>query len=185
LTVAFDASANLWIPNYSITEVYKLPEADLPSDARAATVFTDTQLDDPWFSAIDAEGGVWAANLAGSKVVNNLNSAGVAQGNGYAIPNYAYTVAIDGLDTVWLGTTSGSLAHLSHAGAAISPAVGYLYTGSGSGSMDGLGIDGSGNIWAADWINNALVEWIGVAAPVVTPIAQNLANSPTTIGRRP
>jgi hypothetical protein len=51
--------------------------------------------------------------------------------------------------------------------------------------MDGLGIDGSGNIWAADWINNALVEWIGVAAPVVTPIAQNLANSPTTIGRRP
>jgi len=45
-------------------------------------------------------------------------------------------------------------------------------------------VDASGNIWTSD-VNNYLVEWVGLAAPVATPLVQNLVNNPTTIGQRP
>jgi hypothetical protein len=35
----------------------------------------------------------------------------------------------------------------------------------------GIAIDGSGNAWTSDYANSYLGEWIGVAAPVATPLS--------------
>ena len=180
-SLAVDGSGNLWAPTSSIGKVFEAPLANLATSIKTAAVWDDVYSEYAQFSAIDAEGGLWIPNLNGPKVVTNVNAVGVVQGTGYAISNYAYVIAIDGADTVWVATQSGSLSHLSHAGVAISPPTGYLRIGSGA--MDGLGIDGSGNIWTSDFSNGSLVAWIGVAAPVVTPIAQNLILH--SIGQRP
>jgi len=38
----------------------------------------------------------------------------------------------------------------------------------------GMAIDGSGNIWISNYYLESLVEVVGAAAPVVTPIVANL-----------
>jgi hypothetical protein len=63
----------------------------------------------------------------------------------------------------------------------------YAETGSGNGYIVGsLAIDGSGDVWTNDFMttsNNNLTEFIGVAAPVVTPLVVALKNN--TLGTRP
>ena len=46
-----------------------------------------------------------------------------------------------------------------------------------------MAIDGSGNLWVANFTGNTLTEFVGLAAPVVTPIAAGVANN--TLGTRP
>ena len=49
------------------------------------------------------------------------------------------------------------------------------YTGGGLlNAPSDLAIDGSGDVWVPNSNNNTIVEFVGAAAPVVTPIAANL-----------
>jgi hypothetical protein len=66
-------------------------------------------------------------------------------------------------------------------GAAITPSTGYT-----NGSLNypiGIAVDGSGNLWVASVDGNSITEFIGVAAPVLTPVAVGVANN--TLGTRP
>lgn len=177
VAIAIDGAGNVWMPTIE--------------GGNAITEFTSSLSMVPgepcigWYDpngiqmsgvAIDAEGDVWAA---GSPVTEVSSSGSVLSGSGYAIA--AAAIAIDGNDTVW--TTGGSaLGHLAHNGTVISPSTGY--TASGLAGETDLAVDTSGNIWTLD-VNNYLVEWVGLAAPVTTPLVQNLVNNPTTIGQRP
>jgi hypothetical protein len=64
------------------------------------------------------------------------------------------------------------VSRLSSTGAAVSPASGYI--AGGSGVLYSIAIDGSGNVWTADYNNSAVIKLVGAASPVVTPLAANL-----------
>jgi hypothetical protein len=87
---------------------------------------------------------------------------------------------VDGAGNIWVGNTiGGTLTGFSSAGVALSPSTGYKGTATISRDF-GMAIDGSGNIWECSSVNpnaayNRVWEYIGVATPVVTPLAANLA----------
>jgi DNA-binding beta-propeller fold protein YncE len=74
---------------------------------------------------------------------------------------------------VWAANNGGdsdSISEISSAGAAISGANGYVNVLMFS--PYGIAVDGSGNVWVASDDNVApLTEFVGVATPVVTPLA--------------
>jgi hypothetical protein len=46
----------------------------------------------------------------------------------------------------------------------------------------GIAIDGSGDLWIMNENNSNVIEFIGVATPVITPIAAGLPSTPTVNG---
>ena len=186
-TPAVDGSGNVWVPNYT-----EFPGASIGQfnsslslvSGEPSAGWSDSRGNGMWAAAIDAHGNVWAANGAPASVVTELSSSGsvLSGSGGYAIANESDTIAVDGNNTVWIATLNGSLSHLANNGNPISPSAGY--NASGVTHEWGMAVDASGNIWTSD-VNNYLVEWVGLAAPVATPLVQNLVNNPTTIGQRP
>jgi hypothetical protein len=81
-------------------------------------------------------------------------------------------IASDGV-SFWVAnsTASGSLAQFAYgASGSTSPAAGY-------GSLNapvGVAVDSSGSVWTTNSGNNTVSKFIGLAAPVVTPIAMNV-----------
>ncbi len=81
-------------------------------------------------------------------------------------------IASDGA-SVWVANSvaSGGLAHFVYGSAApLSPAGGF-----GSLNMPiGVAVDASGSVWTANSGSNSVSKFIGIAAPVTTPIAANV-----------
>jgi DNA-binding beta-propeller fold protein YncE len=96
-----------------------------------------------------------------------------------------YGLAIDGLGNVWTanyGGNSNSVSEFSNVGAAISGTNGYV--SNGLLFPYAVAIDPSGNVWvASDNTNGPLTEFVGAAAPVVTPLAAGAAYQ--ELGTRP
>jgi uncharacterized membrane protein len=65
------------------------------------------------------------------------------------------------------------IAELAPSGAPITGSSGY--EGGGLDKPTAIAIDGSGNLWVSSSLNN-IVEFVGAATPVVTPIVANLAS---------
>ena len=114
-------------------------------------------LDLPAGSAIDGKGNVWVANRL---------SSSAAVGISEFTPNTS-------------GTTPTFTA-LSEGG---SVAGQFGFQGGGASAIMGVTLDGSGNVWYNTTGNSYLYHMVGAAAPVVTPIAQAVANG--AIGTRP
>ena len=57
---------------------------------------------------------------------------------------------------------------------ALSPNAGY--SGGGLSTPTGLAIDNSGNVWVTNTGDSSLTEFVGAAAPVVTPLATAVKN---------
>ncbi len=74
-----------------------------------------------------------------------------------------------------------SFVELNNDGTQISPANGYFDTSVNE--TNGIAVDGSGNLWISNYLNSSLTEFVGMATPVVTPIAAGVANN--TLGTRP
>jgi DNA-binding beta-propeller fold protein YncE len=81
------------------------------------------------------------------------------------------SVAIDGSGNVWVANSDNdSVSEFSASGTPLSPASGF--TGGGLHQPLGLAIDGAGDVWVTDiW---GVTEIIGSAAPVVTPLVEQL-----------
>jgi len=81
-------------------------------------------------------------------------------------------VASDGT-SIWVANsnTSGGLAQLTYgAASSVSPAAGY-------GSLNtpvGVAVDSSGSIWTANSGSNTVAKFVGLAAPVTTPLSLNV-----------
>ena len=120
--------------------------------------------------ALDNAGRAWVVNQ-GNNSVSLFSSAGTAiSSTGYtgnlAIPK---AIAVDGAGNAWVTNYSGSLnlAEFSSAGAS----VGSGYSSPGLASAGSLAIDPSGNVWAASSTSQNITQFLGLAAPVVTPTA--------------
>ncbi len=148
----------------------------------------------PISCAIDASGHVWTANYGGSFTAVSNSSIGRIDANGANGQTYtvggvrnthggAYNIAVDGAGNVWtanLGVDQtatyigGSITELKNDGTAVSPTDGFLY---GLQKPDGIAIDGSGNVWVVNDGDGTVIELVGAATPVVTPIAAAVTNS--------
>ncbi len=154
----------------------------------ATTGYTGGGINGPIGIAIDHSWNVWVANYGyGGTSVSKFDSSGTAislaggySGGGLTEP---YGIAIDGAGNVWVGNAGGdSVSELTSSGAAISPSTGY--TGGVTAGVQDIAVDGSGNVWVTSGGGGAdIVEFVGAATPVVTPIVAGVANN--TLGTPP
>jgi hypothetical protein len=184
VNIAIDTSNNVWIANGSgsISEFSSAGSPISPDSTGYTGGGLESNSDGTGGIAIDASGNVWSGNLnsGGSPVIGELNSSGTAvNSSGYTSAGLEdpSSMAIDGAGNVWVDNTLGNaLVEFNSTGTALGPAGGYIGSGlyTVSPVVAGMAIDGSGNIWISNYYLESLVEVVGAAAPVVTPIVANL-----------
>jgi len=128
--------------------------------------------------------------LAGGSTVND---GGIGQSLGLTIPPTYAPIAIDGSGHMWLmaepnqeSELPSGLAELSKSGSALNTnsfAPGFVGPNLESGPAS-IAVDGSGNVWVLTETNNSTVtEFVGVATPVVTPLALGVQTK--SLGKKP
>ncbi|SNS32331.1 hypothetical protein SAMN05421770_101496 [Granulicella rosea] len=177
-SIAIDGAGSAWVANANGSAVTKLSSTD--TVLSGTTGFTGGGLTNPKAIAIDHTGNAWVTSgYNPSSVVEFSPSGAVLSGaSGYLTGSYASSaIAIDGSSNVWAGTSFG-IVEFSNGGTRLSPAGGfYGINQSGYSSFDsvlGIAVDGSGDVWVASQLNSSLVEIVGAATPVVTPLCANL-----------
>lgn len=211
LGIAVDSSSDAWVANYANDSGTSVSEFTVTmSGLTPDSPITGGDLGGPQSLAVDHAGNIWVTNLGnydGTSITEIPILGGVAQtpvnitGGGLNAP---FAVAIDGLGNAWV-TNDGnntSLSEFSIVGGtptAVSPSTGLIGTTAASpfgpvltNPVD-LAIDGSGNVWVVDvqysttmppaTYPDNLVEFVGAAAPVVTPLAVGVKNG--TLGTTP
>ena len=180
--LAIDASGNFWVVNIPTSgTAYNLVELNSSGTAVTGSPFSGSGMRE--YSggspvAVDGPGNVW---LGGFGDIVEFNSSGVQQGpsGGYSTGgiDLASQIAIDGASNIFTapGVNNNSVTELSDSGTAISGSNGYTAGGIMNGP-NGVAVDGSGNVWVTSATSSNLVEIVGLATPVVTPIADNLVS---------
>jgi streptogramin lyase len=183
-SVAVDTSNNIWVNGYGGGVLAEFNSSGTALAGSSAYDGSFAGLFDGLTVTIDAAGNLWVPNYDYGTVIE------FEPGTGYLSPSGGYfggglydpeAIAIDGSGNVWAvnfyniptNTTSpGSISKFSSSGAAITGNDGYI--SNWTNQTNGIVIDGSGNIWVPSSANNALVEFVGAASPVVTPVVANL-----------
>ena len=187
--IAIDPSGNAWVTNGaggSITRINPNGAANPPN------AYTGGGINSPSGIAIDNSGNAWATDV-------NLGQISQISASGTPIsPSSGFTgggltlstaIAIDGGGKVWAADRTGNaLSAFSGSGTAISPTTGYQ--GGSLSTPAAMALDASGNIWVANQTPATtsgkvitVSEFIGLASPVITPLAQAVAQS--QLGQRP
>jgi streptogramin lyase len=150
----------------------------------------------PSVLALDAGHNIWELDSTTAQIydLTSTGAAGTAAGTGISIPNtyQIQSMAIDGLGNVFVpscyttctGVTTDpadAIFILTNTGTELTSAKG-LQSPSLSNPVS-IAFDESGNAWVANAGNGFITEFIGIAAPVQTPIASAVSNG--TIGIRP
>jgi hypothetical protein len=139
--------------------------------------------DGPSGVAVDAANNVWSANYYDNSVgLVSAATGTVVSGTGFTGGgiDHPQGIAVDGKGTVWVAnyrSPAGSYSVMSELAAAnsakpgqlLSPAIGW---GGDAGMLEpfALAIDAGGNIWITNFGSNTVTEFVGMAAPVKTPL---------------
>ena len=178
--LAIDTAGNIWIGNNTQTDtgnsISELSTAD--GSLLSTTAFTGGGLDQPQAIAFDATGNLWAANSIDPGSLSKFTSTGTVvsgspfSGGGLMSP---IGLVIDGSGNLWAANYDGNgISEFNSSGTALSPAS-TGYEGGGLAGPGLLAIDGSGNVWVGNPDpENTIVEFVGAATPVVTPLVANL-----------
>ena len=192
--IAEDTSGNLWTANTGVSSV-----TELPSGTPNSPVNFSGNYSQPYDVAVDHANDIWVADGSStdSSVTDLLLGSGgytptMFKGAGQASPR---ALAVDGAGYIWVanggsttlnGSTYVSVSKLSNAGGPVSPDAdasqpgGYAKATTASSPVPrDIAIDASGNVWmtgcgAASSCgagSSFVLELVGQAAPVVTPLA--------------
>ncbi len=175
--VAVDASGNIWIANNgpnaasAVTEIF-----NNGTYGSSSASYSTSTLSIPTGVAIDSAGHAWIANYGGTSIVEftGSNTGGAVSstysGGGLNTP---FNLSIDGSGNIWVANHGGgSIVELSNSGSILSGTNGF--TGGGIASPQFVVLDGSGNGWITSEGKAYVTELLGIATPVVTPLAANL-----------
>jgi streptogramin lyase len=184
--IAIDTSENVWIASdYPFFGDYF---TELSSSGQQLIQAVACYVQAPRSVAIDHTGNVWisggpyASGLCVISPSHSFVSPGINGGFTGGGLNGPQGIAIDGAGDVWTANyNGGTVSEFSSNGVAISPPTGYF--GGGMYGLFGLALDGSGNVWVCSNLNSRLIELVGGAAPVVTPIVAGVKNN--ALGTRP
>ena len=187
VAVAIDVSGNAWFgDNSPLSGISKFSNSGTPI---ARYTGGGLFFPGPTAVAIDASGNAWAACDSGIAKLSNSGTP-ISPFTGFRGGGLgdATGLAIDGAGNVWVSNTdTKSVAEWSNSGDTISPSSGYRGGGPVNSTIlnspRAVAIDGSGNVWVASAGNKTVVEFIGAATPVVTPLAAGVKNN--TIATRP
>lgn len=125
---------------------------------------------------------------------NTATDGGIGQSLGVTIPPASAPIAMDGAGHLWQVTFASdivnplpaALAEMSSSGVSINGSLtspGVVGPNLESGATS-LAVDGSGNVWVlVNAINSTVTEFIGVAAPVVTPLSVGVQTK--SLGKKP
>ena len=193
-SIALDARGDAWVTNESLTAAPG-SVTRITREGTADLEITGGGLSSPMGVAVDRGGNKWVANF-GSNSVTRIDAAGVVSSDSPIRSGRSlrgpWGIAVDGNDNVWVSGFRGrTLTELcgrltsrcppgSATGGAISPRGGY--TSRGMQHTTAVQIDSAGNVWLANnWSTatpitnflggNGLIEFVGMAAPVATPIS--------------
>ena len=162
---AIDAGGNGWIPSYEADVVYKITPAGVSTSLTSAT--TQGALVYPFGSAVDGNGNVWITNRCGPN-----NTCGTTA-------NSSTLVEINGANNLAISGPSNYLPEAQYPATATTLTKVFL-------DPLNVAIDPSGNLWITNYVGNgsgSVVEIIGTAAPVVTPLS--LAAGNNVLGTKP
>ena len=171
--IAIDASHNVWVANQEDLTVTKVSP-----DGQTFTNFSCCNGSSGL--AIDQLGNIWISNYYGNSV-SRISSTGTVVANGTYTANGTLSspqaTAIDGAGNVWVGNFhAGYLTELAGAssttpapGQPLSPNAGWAPDAKLFGAY-AIAIDPSGNLWVSNLYGASVTEFIGLAAPVKTPL---------------
>ena len=174
--LAIDGTGNIWVANTVNGTVTKLSSTgSILSGANGYSLLVT-----PNGIAIDNSGTVWITSLNSGNLTKVSNGGAVS--TQFVSSLYAPDgVAVDGAGAIWISSSGTySLFAITNSGAPLLTYSGYNGTG-GYISANGIAIDGSGDVWLRG--NRSLFEFVGVATPVVTPLAVGVKNN--VLGTRP
>ncbi len=196
--IAVDGAQHVWVSGFNGNTLYEL--SALTGAQLGASAYRANGLEQPYSIAIDASNNVWLPNqfdpntLVGATIseFTSVTGGNLYSGGGILGP---VGVAIDGASNVWIAnqihtnpSATAGLTELNNAGTPLSPSVGF--TSSYLFSPGDVGVDASGNVWASNSVAQGsytnglnLVEFVGAAVPVATPIATAVGTN--KLGQRP
>jgi len=192
--IAVDAQGRAWVTNNSTSNgAGWVVSATLNADntVTLGPPVTGGGIRSPQGISVDSVGNLYVANLL-SKSITRVTPSGAAKA--WRAPGMVgpWGTAVDGNDTVWVADFFGATLNQfcgrqvkycppgMKSGGHISPAGGY--SNGGLQHVTAVQVDQSGNVWAANnWTTSSpmsqpvggdgLVQYVGVAAPVKTPMA--------------
>lgn len=159
-SIAIDTGGNVWAADGNDY----LSEFNSGGDAVPGSPYSGSGLDGPLGIAVDAAGDIWAINV--SSTLSEFTSSGSPVNLGtFSGVSGPRDITADGDGDLWIADTSGFGA--VEVSPSTSQTIAAYY-----GGIDAIAVDGSGNVWTSGGVT--VVEFVGAAAPVVTPIVANL-----------
>jgi hypothetical protein len=191
-SISIDPSENAWLASNTgsfTSSVSKFTNSGSPLSG--STGFTASGMTAAWSIANDNAGDTWVTNNGSTGSVYEFANDGtlLSVPSGYAGGGLANPlgIAIDGAGNAWVTSdvaTStaiyNSVVKLGGDGTVLSGSNGFALPPTTYPVGDA--VDGSGNVWVAMAANN-VIEIVGVATPVVTPLSLGVKNN--TLGTRP
>jgi len=179
--VAIDGSGNAWFTYYLNSVSYYLelsPSTSSLANTAEPALTTNSAI------AMDSAGNAWITGRSGiSGQVLELSNSGTNLTGNFGVDGGGIyqpaRIAIDGAGSAWVIGNTAVVVGISSSDQLLTGTNGLLLP-SGS-TPTGLAIDGSGNLWISIPASR-IIEMIGVATPVITPIAAGLPVTPTANG---